>query len=79
MATEPWNRVNVPFPSVVSSVRIPFNSTTGKVYCTKNVISVLMSLSARKSRHLKPTWGAWIHVHHCGFLEIVVVEFVAVA
>uniref|UniRef100_H3C582 Nucleolus and neural progenitor protein-like N-terminal domain-containing protein n=1 Tax=Tetraodon nigroviridis TaxID=99883 RepID=H3C582_TETNG len=28
MAGEPWNRVNIPFPSAVSSVRIPFNSTT---------------------------------------------------
>lgn len=72
MAREPWNRVNIPFPSAVSSVCIPFNSTTGRVYCTKNIISVFMSLSAHKSRHLKPTWGAWMHVHYCGSLKIVV-------
>ncbi|XP_071403360.1 nucleolus and neural progenitor protein [Centroberyx affinis] len=28
MAEEPWNRVNIPFPSAVSSVRIHFNRTT---------------------------------------------------
>uniref|UniRef100_A0A3Q1FZ40 Nucleolus and neural progenitor protein n=1 Tax=Acanthochromis polyacanthus TaxID=80966 RepID=A0A3Q1FZ40_9TELE len=29
MAAEPWNRVNIPFPSAVSSVRIHFPSATG--------------------------------------------------
>lgn len=38
MAGEPWNRVNIPFPSAVSSVRVPFNSTTGKVYRAENTI-----------------------------------------
>ncbi|XP_056898965.1 nucleolus and neural progenitor protein isoform X2 [Takifugu flavidus] len=28
MAGEPWNRVHIPFPSAVSTVRIPFTSTT---------------------------------------------------
>lgn len=28
MAEEPWNRVNIPFPSAISSIRIPFSSTT---------------------------------------------------
>ncbi|XP_026150394.1 nucleolus and neural progenitor protein isoform X2 [Mastacembelus armatus] len=28
MAGEPWNRVNIPFPSAVSSVRIHFSATT---------------------------------------------------
>lgn len=79
MAREPWNRVNIPFPSAVSSVRIPFNSTTGRVYCSKNIISFFMSLSAHKSRHLKPTWGSvgarsplWVFGDCCR------VEFVAV-
>ncbi|KAM6934059.1 nucleolus and neural progenitor protein-like [Xenentodon cancila] len=30
MAGEPWNRVNIPFPSVVSAVRIRFTSTTAE-------------------------------------------------
>ncbi|KAJ8004543.1 hypothetical protein DPEC_G00137370 [Dallia pectoralis] len=28
MAEEPWNKVNIPFPSAVSTVRIPFNIST---------------------------------------------------
>ncbi|XP_038576103.1 LOW QUALITY PROTEIN: nucleolus and neural progenitor protein [Micropterus salmoides] len=28
MAAEPWNRVNIPFPGAVSSVRVHFSSTT---------------------------------------------------
>lgn len=29
MAVELWNRVNVPFPSAVSAVRVPFTAQTG--------------------------------------------------
>ncbi|XP_062312493.1 nucleolus and neural progenitor protein [Osmerus eperlanus] len=29
MAEERWNRINIPFPSAVSSVRIPFSNATG--------------------------------------------------
>lgn len=47
MAGEPWNRVHIPFPSAVSTVRIPFTSTTGKVSCSKNV--TFMSVFAHKT------------------------------
>ena len=31
MAEERWNRINIPFPSAVSSVRIPFSNATGNL------------------------------------------------
>ncbi|XP_028971307.1 nucleolus and neural progenitor protein isoform X2 [Esox lucius] len=31
MAEEPWNKVNIPFPSAVSTVRIPFDMSTGTI------------------------------------------------
>uniref|UniRef100_A0A1A8EQ87 Chromosome 3 open reading frame 17 n=1 Tax=Nothobranchius korthausae TaxID=1143690 RepID=A0A1A8EQ87_9TELE len=34
MAAEPWNRVNIPFPSATSSVRIHLTSTTAEVFKT---------------------------------------------
>uniref|UniRef100_A0A8C6PWG4 Nucleolus and neural progenitor protein n=1 Tax=Nothobranchius furzeri TaxID=105023 RepID=A0A8C6PWG4_NOTFU len=34
MAAEPWNRVNIPFPSATSSVHIRLTSTTGLVFKT---------------------------------------------
>lgn len=34
MAEEPWNRVNIPFPSAVSSVRIHFSPKTGTIHCS---------------------------------------------
>lgn len=36
MAEEPWNKVNIPFPSAVSTVHIPFGLSTGT--CVKRVL-----------------------------------------
>uniref|UniRef100_A0A3P8STM8 Nucleolus and neural progenitor protein n=1 Tax=Amphiprion percula TaxID=161767 RepID=A0A3P8STM8_AMPPE len=38
MAAEPWNRVNIPFPSAVSSVRIHFPSATGTNHCLDGLL-----------------------------------------
>lgn len=68
MAREPWNRVNIPFPSAVSSVRIPFNSTTGRVYCTRNIISFSCHYLLINLAIWNPRGGAWVHVRHCGIV-----------
>lgn len=52
MAAEPWNRVNIPFPGAVSSVRVHFSSTTGTIHCV---------FGAKLRRHrgcaaCNPTW-----------------------
>lgn len=39
MAGEVWNRVNIPFPSAVSSVRVHFGSTTGTTCSDANKLN----------------------------------------
>uniref|UniRef100_A0A3Q4H885 Nucleolus and neural progenitor protein n=1 Tax=Neolamprologus brichardi TaxID=32507 RepID=A0A3Q4H885_NEOBR len=50
MAVELWNRVNVPFPSAVSAVRVPFTAKTGTsrsarslTCCRENVLKLVRS------------------------------------
>lgn len=43
MAGEPWNRLNIPFPSAVSSVRIHFSAKTGMMHWSDaNKLNVLL-------------------------------------
>lgn len=71
MAAELWNRVNIPFPSAVSSVRVHFRQITGTVQSSGamklNILTLCLRLNLLLCAVCTPRGRERIHPQQCSF------------